>query len=825
MLYTRSLMASRYLALFSLASVLILSFANRCFAQAIYTTPYTVTTLAGQFTNGSGWVDGNAQTATFNAPQGVAVDSSGNVYVADGGNNVIRKVTPNGTTSTIAGQHGVTGNVNGNGTAATFGEIDGIAIDSSGNLYVTDVTYNTVRKITLNAGGWTVSTLVPSNAGLNYPLGLAVDSSGNVYVADCYNMVIRKVSPAGTMTTLAGTLGVLGAADGNGTSARFGAPAGIALDSTGNLYVTDTGSSTLRKITPTGTVTTLGGFFGEPGLIDGTLSNTAHQFAHLYGITSDSSGNLFITDGSSGTYIRKISAAGIVSTLAGSNTPGSGDGTGSTATLFNAKGIAVDSSGALYITNTASSTIRKAFAAVLNAPAQITANPSNTVGSVGFSVSLQVGATGSTPLNYQWYFNNKALSNSATVSGATTANLILSNFNSTAVGQYYVVVTNAYGSATSQTASVVLNTPAITSQPQSINVAANANTTLSVTATGTTPTYQWYLNNLAILGATSSTYTISSVQTSTAGSYTVTISNPYGSVTSNAALVTFGNNPGRLINLSVLTLDGPGSQLLTVGFVTGGSGTTGSQNLLIRATGPALISYGVTNVLPDPILTIFNGSNIIATNDNWSSTLSNQAAVTTADLTTSAFPLTDPTSLDAATVVSIPTNSGYTVQVAGKASASGNALTEIYDNTPPGTYSSTTPRLINISCLQQVAANSILTAGFTIGGATTETVLIRASGPALTLAGVAGAIPDPTLTVYSGSTVIASNAGWANSASNQTLVTSAEASTGAFAYTNTASHDAATVLTLQPGSYTVQAKSSSGTVGSTLIEIYEVSIH
>jgi len=822
MIYTKTSSAYSFLKRFIIVVILLLSFSKLSFGQAIYSTPYTVTTLAGQVVNGSGWVDGNAQNATFNSPYGVAVDSSGNLYVADGGNNVIRKITANGTTSTIAGLHGTAGNVNGTGSSALFGEIDGIAIDNSGNLYVTDVTYNTVRKITPNSGSWTVTTLVSSTAGLNYPLGIALDSTGNVYVADSGNMVIRKITPSGSMTTLAGAIGVLGAADGTGTNARFGAPAGIAIDSSGNLYVTDSGSSTLRKITATGTVTTIGGFFGEPGLIDGPLSTSAYQFSHLHGITCDTSGNLFITDGSSGTYIREISSAGIVSTLAGNNTPGSTDGTGSSATFSNAKGIAVDASGALYITNTGSSIIRKAVAASLNSPPKITNNPTNTLGTTGFSASLQVTATGTNPLNYQWYFNNKALTNSSTISGATSAVLTVSSLSSAAVGQYYVIVSNAYGSATSQPATLALNIPVIITQPQSVNVSAGSSATLSVVATGATPSYQWYLNNIAIPGATSSSYTIPSVQSSTAGSYTVTVTNPYGSATSNPAQVSFGNNLGRLINLSVLTLDGPGSQLLTVGFVTGGNGTTGSQNVLIRATGPALTTYGVNNVLPDPQLTVFNGSTAIASNDNWGSPASNQSTISTADAATGAFPLTDTSSLDAALVISLPTNPGYTVQVAGKGNATGNALAEIYDNTPSGSYSLSTPRLINVSCLEQIAANGILTAGFTIGGTTSEKVLIRASGPALTLLGVPGAISDPTLTVYSGSTVIASNSSWANTSSNQSLVVAAEASTGAFAYTNTSSHDSATVITLQPGSYTVQAKSASGSTGSTLIEIYEV---
>jgi hypothetical protein len=270
-------------------------------------------------------------------------------------------------------------------------------------------------------------------------------------------------------------------------------------------------------------------------------------------------------------------------------------------------------------------------------------------------------------------------------------------------------------------------------------------------------------------------------------------------------------------------MDGPASQLLTVGFALGGAGTSGSENLLIRASGPSLSTFGVASALADPTLTVFQGSTTVATNDNWGSTAANISTVTAAEAATGAFPLASNSSLDAALVQALPSVSGgYSVQVAGKNNATGNTLAEIYDNTPAGTYTSTTPRLINVSCLQLVPSGGILTAGFTIGGSTAEKVLIRASGPTLSTFGVLGAMSDPTLTVFSGSTSIASNSGWGFSLANQAAVTAAEASTGAFTYSSTTSRDSAIVLTLQPGLYSVQATSSSNTAGVTLIEVYEV---
>ena len=865
-----------------------------------YTTPYTFTTIAGQ--NGGGYMDGAGTNTLFNQPTGIAVDNAGNLYIADGLNYVVRKITASGTTTTIAGQGQISGSYDGIGTLALFGQLNGIAIDSSGNLYVTDGTYNTVRKLTLSNGNYTTTTVVAKTAGLNNPNGIAVDSSGNIFIADTNNFVVRKVTASGTMTTLAGTVGKVGITDGSTAAALFGSPFGIALDSNGNLYVTDTSASTLRKITQAGTVTTIGGYAGAPGLVDGALSPLVGQFSHLAAIASDSAGNCYISDGNNGSYIRQISASGVVSTLAGNNSPGGNDGTGSSATFQNVKGITLDGLGNVYVVNSGTSTIRKGYSATA---LTIITQPTNTSASVGFSAQLRVLASGSGNLNYQWYFNGSALTNSNAITGATSNTLNIASFNANEVGTYYVVVANGSTSVTSQSVSVVIPI-SITSQPTSQAVISGNKATFSVTATGTAPTYQWYYNGTALPSATLSTYTVANAQTANlgsysviisntassvtsqtvglsllnptistqpqsataslgssvtlsvtttglgisyqwylngtalpsatsaslvltnlqatnAGNYSVTVTNIYGSVTSSIATLVVGNSPGRLINLSVLSMDGPNNQLLTVGFAIGGAGTSGSENLLLRASGPALSTFGVGNVLADPSITVFQGGTTVASNDNWGSTTANITAVTSAEAATGAFPLTSSSSLDAALVQTLPIASGgYSVQVVGKNNSMGNTLAEIYDYTPSGSYTSSTPRLINISCLQLVPTGGILTAGFSIGGSTSETVLIRASGPTLSTFGVQGAMSDPTLNVFSGSTIIASNSGWGTTASNQNAVASAEASTGAFTYLSATSHDSAIVLTLQPGLYSVQASSASGATGVTLIEVYEV---
>lgn len=405
----------------------------------------------------------------------------------------------------------------------------------------------------------------------------------------------------------------------------------------------------------------------------------------------------------------------------------------------------------------------------------------------------------------------------ATLSGSTL------NLSALSAGTSLITVTasdtNGNVAQGSFTVTTSANSPTITSQPVSQTITAGSSvvfTTAIISSAGAS--YQWNFNGTAIAGATSSTYLIQAAGSSKAGNYTCTITNAAGTTTTSPASLSVitSQNPGRLVNLSVLTMDGPGSQLLTIGFVSGGAATLGSEQLLIRATGPALTNFSVANVLADPMLTLYQGSNVIASNDNWGSTATNIAAVNAADAATGAFTLPSSTSLDAALVQTLPSG-GYTIQVAGKGAQVGNALAEVYDNTL--SYTASSPRLVNLSCMQQVAANGLLTAGFAISGTTSKTVLIRASGPTLTTFGVQNVMPDPQINVFnSNTTVIASNAGWAG----DTSITTAQTAVGAFAFTSTTSKDSAVLITLAPGSYSAQATSASGAAGTTLIEVYEV---
>jgi len=216
----------------------------------------TVTTFAGGV---SGSTDGTGADARFKRPQGVAVDGDGNVYVADSENYTIRKITPAGVVTTLAGTAGSQGSADGTGADARFYHPVGVAVDGDGNLYVTEDYNHTIRKIT-PAGE--VTTLAGTaelsgsddgtgaDARFDSPVGVAVDGDGNLYVTDRDNNTIRKVTPAGVVITLAGAAGSQGSDDGTGPLARFDSPVGVAVDGDGNLYVADRDNNTIRKVTP-----------------------------------------------------------------------------------------------------------------------------------------------------------------------------------------------------------------------------------------------------------------------------------------------------------------------------------------------------------------------------------------------------------------------------------------------------------------------------------------------------------------------------------------------------------------------------------------------
>ncbi|MDB6029475.1 MAG: repeat containing protein [Verrucomicrobiales bacterium] len=335
-------------------------------AANVRSQPLVIRTLAGQ--PNPGIADGAGSNAQFNGPSSIAVDDAWNVYITDSQNGTIRKISTNNVVSTFAGSAGSFGSLDGTGNQARFYGPQGIAVDSAGILFVADTANATIRKITPEgavstfagaAGSLNSFDGVGTNANFFQPEGIAVDKGGNVYVADAWNHTIRKITPLGVVSTLAGLAGSCGSMDGTNSKARFDRPAGIAVDGATNLFVTDSLNHTVRKITPSGRVTTIVGLPGVWGNADGT--NGSARLFQPQGIVADNVGNLFVSDSGNQT-IRKVSASGtnwVVSTVAGlGGSAGDANGTGDIARFYFPAGLAMNSAGYLLVADSGNNTIR-----------------------------------------------------------------------------------------------------------------------------------------------------------------------------------------------------------------------------------------------------------------------------------------------------------------------------------------------------------------------------------------------------------------------------------------------------------------------------------
>jgi len=317
---------------------------------------YSIDTIGYAF---GGNLDGPSMQAKFDGPSAIYFDKLGNLFVEDYYNESVREIS-GGFVSTIADYHLIGYQYVTYPTGGEFGVMGGIALDASGNLYVSTEVFEKIRRI---SGGkifdFAGSGVLGNQDGpvetaqFYYPGNMAFDPQGNLFVCEIND--IRKISPAGIVGTFAGggTPGVYEYRDGQGTDARFSSPGALTIDAQGNIYVTDRGNNRIRKITPSGFVSTIAGS-GIQGLQDGPADSA--RFSAINGICLDTLGNLYVSDFS---CIRKITPDGFVSTLAGTKIIGYADGPAATAKFYYPEGLAFDEQGNLYVADSHNQRIRK----------------------------------------------------------------------------------------------------------------------------------------------------------------------------------------------------------------------------------------------------------------------------------------------------------------------------------------------------------------------------------------------------------------------------------------------------------------------------------
>jgi sugar lactone lactonase YvrE len=498
--------------------------------------------VAGNGTSGFSGDGGPALSAALNTAYGTVVDNAGNLYIADKYNHRIRKVATNGIITTIAGKTG--SGYSGDGVAATNSTLyypSGVALDRSGNLFISDTSNNRIRKVNTNGiittvagkagSGYSGDGGVATNALLYSPNSVAVDGVGNLFIADYSNNRIRKVNTNGIITTVAGMTGSGYSSDGGAaTNALLYSPEGVALDASGDLYIADAYNNRVRKVDTNGIITTVAGngtnnFSGDGG----AATNATMRYPS--GVAVDNAGNLFIADDIN-YRIRQVWANGIITTAAGNGTITYSDGGSATsAGLYYAQGVTVDSGGNLFIAddylihkvvgnpayppilptllvgnlsatnagnyaviirNASGSITSSVVTLTVQAVPIITVQPASQIGGVGSSVSFSVAAAGSGPFGYLWYFAGTNL-----VQIGTNSTLVLPGISTNNAGNYTVVITNVYGSVTSQVATLtVALPPTMAIQPASQTNLAGTTVAFNVTAGGIGPfSYQWQFNS------------------------------------------------------------------------------------------------------------------------------------------------------------------------------------------------------------------------------------------------------------------------------------------------------------------------------------------
>jgi sugar lactone lactonase YvrE len=505
--------------------------------------PNLITTVAGDGIEGYSGDGGPATDAELYSPQGVAVDASGKLFIADTDNYRIRRVRTNGIITTVAGDgiEGYSGD-GGLSISAKLSYPSGVAVDASGNLFIADTDNNRIRKVGTNgiittvAGngtyGYSGDGGPAASAELSYLSGVAVDAPGNLFIADTENQRIRKVGTNGIITTVAGNGRVGYSGDGGpATNAELSWPAGVAVDASGNVFFAEQDNNVIRKVETDGIITTVAGN-GTPGYFgDGGAAANA-ELNYPTGVTVDVFGNLFIAD-SRNNVVREVEHNGIITTVAGDGGYGFfGDGGAATNAAFSGVGgVAVDDLGNLFIADENNQRIREV---IVEGPA-----------------------------------------------------LALPNVGGANAGSYDVVVSTPYGSVTSSVATLaVVYPPSITLEPISQVVVEGQDVSFTASASGTPPLiYQWQVNGTNLPGATNVSLSLPNVAFSAAGAYSLVVSNSFGvAPSSNAALVV----------LPAIVTTEPASAVSDFNAVLNGSITPGTNDTSIWFQWGLTIDYGNT---------------------------------------------------------------------------------------------------------------------------------------------------------------------------------------------------------------------------------------
>ncbi len=511
-----------------------------------------ITTVAGVGrANGFSGDGGPATNATLYNPAGVAVDALGNVYIADAGNNRVRKINPQGIITTLAGKGGPAfGGDGGLATNAYLSAPQAVTVDAVGTVFIADMGNNRIRKVATNGiittvagtntSGYSGDGLAATAAALRQPYGVCLDGAGNLYIGDSGNNRIRRVGTNGLISTVAGNGAATNSVDGiPATSGGLPSPAQLSFDAAGNLLVAESTTHVLRKIDTNGMVSTLAGN-GTAGYAGDGGSAMSARLNHPNQVVADVLGNLYLAD----TYndrIRRVDPAGFITTVAGNG--GANvvtDGIPATnSSVVYPYGLTFDLAGNLLIADTLDNRIRK--------------------------VSL------SSP---QFY-----------LPGITAAN----------AGNYSVIVATPYGSVTSLVATVtVLSPPSLSVPPASQSAGLGSNATFTVTATGTPPfSYQWQVNGVWQTPQASPAWNLTNVQWADAGSYLVVVTNNYGSITSAVATLTVGVPPAILAQ--------PTNQFLL-------AGSNGRLSIAVGGTGPFSYQWQCNGTNLPPIITTVAGN-------------------------------------------------------------------------------------------------------------------------------------------------------------------------------------------------------------------------